>query len=120
MLKAILLIACICIIIAIILYLFFWNRVVASIFSFLLRLYSWGQGESSIWIDIGKCYIFAGIECVSHVVVICMQELSTSPFWEAESCSKIYDITPVTKLSRLSRAMSAGDIGCVIQLKKKI
>lgn len=48
-----LLIICICIVVALNLYLFFWNRFVGLVLSFILRLLFHNRGESSFWVDIG-------------------------------------------------------------------
>jgi hypothetical protein len=46
-----LLIACILIGVATILYLFFWNRLLAGFLNILLRIWGWKGGTSSIWIQ---------------------------------------------------------------------
>lgn len=38
---------------AIVVYVFFWNKFVGSLFGFLLRVAYWNQGEDSIWVEIG-------------------------------------------------------------------
>ena len=53
MLNPVLLIVCVCIVIALVFYLFYWNRLLAFILSLILRLVLWNQGESSIWLEIG-------------------------------------------------------------------
>jgi hypothetical protein len=55
MLNFKLLVICICIIIALTLYLFYWNRFIGFLISRVLRLFFWSQGKSagSIWVDIG-------------------------------------------------------------------
>ncbi|KAL0956539.1 hypothetical protein HGRIS_002680 [Hohenbuehelia grisea] len=57
MLETLLLITCICIVIAVILYLFYWNRVVAFLLSLLFRVAFWNQGASRIWVEIGAIHI---------------------------------------------------------------
>ncbi|KIJ61338.1 hypothetical protein HYDPIDRAFT_177084 [Hydnomerulius pinastri MD-312] len=54
MLKVYLLVACICVLIAAILYTFYLNRLVAAVIGLLLRIRYWNQGGSSIWIQIGE------------------------------------------------------------------
>lgn len=54
MLNYTLLIVSISIVIGLTLYLFYWNRFIGFILSRALRLLFWNQGESSIWVDIGK------------------------------------------------------------------
>ena len=56
MLNYKLLVICICIIIALTLYLFYWNRLIGFILSRILRLVLWTQGKSagSIWVEIGE------------------------------------------------------------------
>ncbi|PCH43678.1 hypothetical protein WOLCODRAFT_122406 [Wolfiporia cocos MD-104 SS10] len=62
MLNIVLLVTAICIVIVLILYLFFWNRLVAFLLGIVLRLAFWNQAESSAWIDIGSIHfsILAG------------------------------------------------------------
>ncbi|GJE95456.1 hypothetical protein PsYK624_116400 [Phanerochaete sordida] len=59
MLNYKLLIVCICIIIALTLYLFYWNRFVGFALTRTLRLLLWTQGKSaeSIWVDVGSIHI---------------------------------------------------------------
>ncbi|KAL6305048.1 hypothetical protein BKA93DRAFT_731948 [Sparassis latifolia] len=56
MLNIVLLVTAICIVIVLIVYLFFWNRVVGYIFGLIARLFFWSQGESSAWVDIGAIH----------------------------------------------------------------
>ncbi|KAF4598557.1 hypothetical protein EYR38_006961 [Pleurotus pulmonarius] len=56
MLNHLLLIACICIVIALILYLFYWNRLLAGIIGLVLRILYWNQGGASIWVEIGSIH----------------------------------------------------------------
>ncbi|KAH9839543.1 uncharacterized protein C8Q71DRAFT_517238 [Rhodofomes roseus] len=53
MLNIVLLIACVLTAILLLLYLFYWNRVLALVISIVLRIAFWNQAESSIWLDIG-------------------------------------------------------------------
>ena len=53
MLNAVLLAVCICILLCAIFYLFYWNRFFAFVFSLILRLALWNQGESSLWLEFG-------------------------------------------------------------------
>ncbi len=53
-LNVVLLVVCVCIVLGLLLYLFFWNRLFAFIFSLILRLALWNQGESSIWVEFGE------------------------------------------------------------------
>ena len=48
-----LIIVCIAIVIVLVSYLFYWNRLLAFVFSLILRLALWNQGESSIWLEFG-------------------------------------------------------------------
>ncbi|KZT28945.1 hypothetical protein NEOLEDRAFT_1057065 [Neolentinus lepideus HHB14362 ss-1] len=57
MLSYLLLIACVVIVVAVILYLFFWNRLIALILSLLLRVAFWNQGRSSIWVEFGAIHL---------------------------------------------------------------
>jgi hypothetical protein len=58
-----LLIACICVIIALVLYFFYWNRFVAWVISVVIRLLWWDKGGGSSWVEIGTrfarpCFVF--------------------------------------------------------------
>lgn len=44
----------ICIVIGLVLYLFYWNRILGFIIGRIIRLLFWNQGESSIWVDVGE------------------------------------------------------------------
>jgi hypothetical protein len=57
MFNQLLLIACICIVAALILYFFYWNRFIAFIIGQTIRILFWNQEGSSIWIEIGKSVI---------------------------------------------------------------
>lgn len=56
MLNYKLLIVCICIIVGLTVYLFYWNRFVGFALTRTLRLLLWTQGKSagSIWVDVGE------------------------------------------------------------------
>ncbi|KAI0699566.1 hypothetical protein BC835DRAFT_1412549 [Cytidiella melzeri] len=45
-----------CVVISLILYLFYWNRILGYILSLAIRLLAWNQKESSIWVDIGSIH----------------------------------------------------------------
>jgi hypothetical protein len=53
MLNHLLLIACLCILVALILYLFYWNRFIAAVIGQVIRILYWNQDSSSIWVEIG-------------------------------------------------------------------
>lgn len=55
MLKVYLLVACICLLIASVSYIFYFNRLVAALIGLFLRIKYWNKGESSTWIQIGEC-----------------------------------------------------------------
>lgn len=57
MFNQLLLIACICIVVALILYFFYWNRFIAFIIGQTIRILFWNQEGSSVWIEIGKSVI---------------------------------------------------------------
>lgn len=63
MLNVVLLIVCVCILLCIIFYLFYWNRFFAFAFSLILRLLLWNQGESSIWVAVGTSLSLCFIVC---------------------------------------------------------
>lgn len=48
-----LLVVCVCIVLVLTFYLFYWNRLLAFIFSLVLRLALWNQGEASVWVEFG-------------------------------------------------------------------
>ena len=54
--NIVLLVVCVCIVVGLIFYLFYWNRFLAFIFSLILRLALWNQGDSSIWVEFGALY----------------------------------------------------------------
>lgn len=53
MLNVVLLIICICIIIAVIAYLFYLNRLIGFLLGLVCRIAFWNSGETSIWVSIG-------------------------------------------------------------------
>ncbi|KAF9268932.1 hypothetical protein L218DRAFT_892586 [Marasmius fiardii PR-910] len=54
MINILLLIACICVDLAILIYFFYWNRFIAWILGLGIRLVYWNQGASSLWLEIGS------------------------------------------------------------------
>jgi hypothetical protein len=52
-LDTLLIISCICIVIAITLYFFHWNRFLAFLIGWGIRLLYWNNESSSIWVEIG-------------------------------------------------------------------
>ena len=52
-LNVLLLVVCVVIVVALVAYLFYWNRLLAFITSLTLRLALWNQGESSLWVEFG-------------------------------------------------------------------
>lgn len=50
-LDYLLLISCILVVVALVLYLFYWNRLIAYAISLGLRVWGWGYGGSSVWIE---------------------------------------------------------------------
>ncbi|KAI0743929.1 hypothetical protein C8Q80DRAFT_1355680 [Daedaleopsis nitida] len=55
-LNVVLLIVCVCIVLALLFYLFYWNRLLAFLLSLVLRLALWNQGESSLWLEFGAIH----------------------------------------------------------------
>lgn len=53
MLNNVLLITAILIVVALLVYIFFWNRIVGYILSVALRVAYWNQAGDSAWIEIG-------------------------------------------------------------------
>ncbi|KAK0195692.1 hypothetical protein F5146DRAFT_1101121 [Armillaria mellea] len=56
MLDNLVLIACICIGTATVIYIFYWSRLVAWLLGLVIRFLSWSQGASSIWVSIGSIH----------------------------------------------------------------
>ncbi|KAF8161147.1 hypothetical protein B0H34DRAFT_654233 [Crassisporium funariophilum] len=56
MFDRLLLVTCICIVVALTLYFFYWNRFIAFIIGQILRILWWNQGASSIWVEIGSIH----------------------------------------------------------------
>ncbi|KAG7098617.1 hypothetical protein E1B28_000539 [Marasmius oreades] len=54
MINTLLLIACICVDLAILIYFFYWNRFIAWVLGLVIRLVYWNQGASSLWLEIGS------------------------------------------------------------------
>lgn len=62
MFDVVFLIIWILVILGLVLYLFYWNRVVGLLLSLLVRVSSWNQASASTWIDIGT----RSTHCVRH------------------------------------------------------
>ncbi|EIN11333.1 hypothetical protein PUNSTDRAFT_98433 [Punctularia strigosozonata HHB-11173 SS5] len=62
MLNHILLVVCLFITLGIIIYLFYWNQVLGFLLSVLLRLWTWNQGGTAVWVSFGSVHfsILAG------------------------------------------------------------
>ncbi|KAA1471307.1 hypothetical protein DENSPDRAFT_799140 [Dentipellis sp. KUC8613] len=56
MLDWLFLIVTIVVVVALLLYLFFWNRVIGFLLSLALKVAYWNQGSASIWVDIGSIH----------------------------------------------------------------
>ncbi|KAF8906482.1 hypothetical protein CPB84DRAFT_389294 [Gymnopilus junonius] len=56
MFSHLLLIACICIVVALVLYFFYWNRFIAFIIGHAIRILFWNQERSSVWVEIGSIH----------------------------------------------------------------
>ncbi|KAF9529375.1 hypothetical protein CPB83DRAFT_789894 [Crepidotus variabilis] len=56
MFDKLLLISCICVVVALILYFFYWNRFIAFVFGQVIRLVFWNQEASSAWVEIGSIH----------------------------------------------------------------
>jgi hypothetical protein len=48
-----LLIGCICVVLSLTLYFFYWNRLIAFLLGWFFRFLYWNQGPFSIWLEIG-------------------------------------------------------------------
>ena len=53
MLDVVFLIIWILVVLGLVLYLFYWNRVLGFLLSLLVRLLSWNQASASTWVDVG-------------------------------------------------------------------
>ncbi|KAJ7251502.1 hypothetical protein B0H12DRAFT_1296299 [Mycena haematopus] len=51
-----LLIGCICVVISLVLYFFYWNRLIAFLLGLFFRFLYWNQGPFSIWLEIGSIH----------------------------------------------------------------
>ncbi|KAJ7096249.1 hypothetical protein C8R44DRAFT_371827 [Mycena epipterygia] len=51
-----LLIGCICVVISLVLYFFYWNRLIAFLLGLVFRFLYWNQGPFSIWLEIGSIH----------------------------------------------------------------
>ncbi|KAJ7497366.1 hypothetical protein FB451DRAFT_229194 [Mycena latifolia] len=51
-----LLIGCICVVISLVLYFFYWNRLIAFLLGLLFRFLYWNQGPFSVWLEIGSIH----------------------------------------------------------------
>ncbi|KAF8070507.1 hypothetical protein FPV67DRAFT_1756074, partial [Lyophyllum atratum] len=56
MFDTLLLISCICVVIALILYFFHWNRFIGFLIGRVIRLVYWSEEASSIWVEIGSIH----------------------------------------------------------------
>jgi hypothetical protein len=61
MLDRLVLVACILIVLALIVYLFYWNRILGFAISIVLRVLYWNQEASSCWVEIGQFVVFIEI-----------------------------------------------------------
>jgi len=69
MFSHLLLIACICIVIALISYFFYWNRFIAFLLGHAIRILFWNQEGSSAWVEIGV-YIPSSSSNAASIIVI--------------------------------------------------
>ena len=51
-----LLVTCICIVVSLTIYFFYWNRFIAYIIGQVIRILYWNQEASSIWVEIGQSH----------------------------------------------------------------
>lgn len=56
--NRLLLVACIAIVVALILYFFYWNRFIGFIIGQTIRILFWNQEGASLWVEIGECESF--------------------------------------------------------------
>lgn len=57
MLNTSLLGVCIGIVVGVVLYTFFWNRLVGFLISLVLRIIWWNQEGGSAWVELGACVL---------------------------------------------------------------
>jgi hypothetical protein len=77
MLNYLLLVACLCIVVALILYFFYWNRFIASVIGQTIRILYWNQESSSIWVEIGMLVINSHLGLETKTIKVQF----TSRFW---------------------------------------
>lgn len=80
MLDVVLLVACVLVALAAVLYIFFWNKLFALILSFFIRLVCWTR--SGIWIEFGQVSPAGGF--LFTLTDVHEQDLCTYPFWREE------------------------------------
>ncbi|KAJ7045588.1 hypothetical protein C8F04DRAFT_939778 [Mycena alexandri] len=51
-----LLVGCVCVVVALVLYFFYWNRLIAFLLGLGFRVLYWNQGPFSIWLEIGSIH----------------------------------------------------------------
>ena len=70
MFRVYLLVACICVLIASVLYTFYFNRLLAATIGLFLRIRYWNSGGSSIWVQIGESSTLE-YECMYNLTMQC-------------------------------------------------
>jgi hypothetical protein len=55
-LNYLLLVVCILVVVGLVLYLFYWNRLLGFVFSLALRLWGWKAGNASVWVQFRESY----------------------------------------------------------------
>ena len=112
-----LLAVCISIIVVLILYLFYWNRLVAYLIGLFFRLLYWKPSNSRVWVEIGTTSDVSLV--LSAPILTSSQALSISPCWRVGYSSRTCDITPAIRPSKSPKASSPGRIGFVTQLHSR-
>jgi hypothetical protein len=94
--PSMLLAVCISIIVVLILYLFYWNRLVAYLIGLFFRLLYWKPSNSRVWVEIGTTSDVS----LSAPILTSLQALSISPCWRVGYSSRTCDITPAIRPSK--------------------
>lgn len=68
MLDRLLLISCICIVVALILYFFYWNRILGFLLGLVFRILYWNKEASSCWVQIGQFICLSKPLLLDHTV----------------------------------------------------
>ncbi len=113
MLNETFLIAAILVVIVLLIYILYWNRLLALILSLVLRVALWNKGGSSVWIQIGAQDSTIFSSCPRPLTLLHRQALSTFHSCRDESSSRTFDTTRATNPSKSSKSSYGGNTGFV-------